>query len=177
MSQTAPEFSRTFNLDTIGTVPRSVSLLASDAECAALAMRFGLLSLAKLTATATLVTRGDAIAAEGRFTADVVQSCTASGDDVPAHHGEAFSIRFVSALSDGGASDEIELLADDCDTAEHDGQSIDLGEAVAQTLGLSLDLFPRSPVAAALLKKAGVLSDDEVESGPFAGLKGLFAKR
>ena len=176
MTGTMPEFSRCFSLDTIGTVPRSVSISATEAECAALAGRFGLVSLANLAATATLIIRGDAISAQGRFTADVVQSCTASGDDVPAQFDEAFSIRFIAILADGDATDEIELLADDCDTVDHDGQSVDLGEAIAQTLGLSLDPFPRSPVAAKVLKEAGVLSEEEVETGPFAGLKGLLGK-
>lgn len=175
MNETLSEFSREYRLDTIGTVPRSVSISASDAECAALAKRFGLVSLAKLEATATLTARGDAISARGRFSADVVQSCTASGDDVPTRFDEAFSVRFVAILAEGAASDEIELIADDCDTVDHDGQSVDLGEAVAQTLGLSLDPFPRSKAAAQLLKQAGVLTEDEVETGPFAALKGLFA--
>ncbi len=176
MSVAAPEFSRCFSLDTIGTVPRLVSISANETECAALAQRFALVSLANLTATATLIIRGDAISAQGRFKAEVVQSCTASGDDVPAQFDEAFSIRFVAILADDAASDEIELLADDCDTVDHDGQSVDLGEAIAQTLGLNLDPFPRSPAAAKLLKEAGVLSEDEVETGPFAGLKGLLGK-
>lgn len=174
MSGVPPEFSRSFSLDTIGTVSRSVSISANEAECAALAVRFALVSLATLSATATLVIRGDAISAEGRFKATVVQSCTTSGDDVPVQFDEAFSIRFVAIVGDG--DDELELLADDCDTVDHDGQSIDLGEAVAQTLGLSLDPFPCSPAAAKLLKDAGVLSEDEVEAGPFAGLKGLMGK-
>ena len=177
MSETPPEFSREYSLDTIGTVPRSVSISATIAESAALAKRFGLVSLANLHATATLIVRGDAISAQGRFTADVVQSCTASGDDVPADFDEAFSVLFVAPLSENSASDEIELLADDCDSVDHDGQSLDLGEAVAQTLGLSLDPFPRSKAAAQLLKQAGVLAEDDVETGPFAALKGLLGAR
>lgn len=177
MNETTPEFSRAYSLDTIGTVPRSVLIDATEGECARLALRFGLVSLANLTANATLIMRGDAISAQGRFTADVVQSCTASGEDVPTRFDEAFSVRFVAPLTEGGARDEIELLADDCDTVDHDDQSVDLGEAVAQTLGLSLDPFPRSKAAAQLLRDAGVLAEDEVESGPFAELKGLFAAR
>lgn len=166
-----------FSLDTIGTVARAVSLTASNAECVALAQRFGLVTLSKLEATATLIMRGDAIAAQGRFTADIIQSCTATGDDVPNHFDEIFLIRFVAMRTEDDASDEIELLADDCDSVDHDGQSLDLGEAVAQTLGLSLDPFPRSSAAAKTLKDAGVLSEDDAQSGPFAGLKGLLGGR
>jgi len=54
---------------------------------------------------------------------------------------------------------------------EHDGQAIDLGEAVAQTLALTVDPFPRSAGADAALSELGA-----EESGPFAGLKGLLGK-
>jgi hypothetical protein len=39
---------------------------------------------------------------------------------------------------------------------------IDLGEAAAETMALALDPFPRSPGAAAALKEAGVIGEDEV---------------
>lgn len=53
-----------------------------------------------------------------------------------------------------------------CDAMEHDGQAIDLGEAVAQTLGLSIDLFPRAPNADEVLRAAGILG--EADASPFA---------
>jgi len=56
----------------------------------------------------------------------------------------------------------------------HDGQLIDLGEAVAQSLGLALDPYPRSPNADALLKAAGVKREDE--AGPFGVLASLKEK-
>jgi uncharacterized metal-binding protein YceD (DUF177 family) len=170
------EFSRAFSLDTIGTTPRTVTIDASETECSALCKRFGLVALAKLTAQATLVQQGAAIVATGRFDAALTQCCIASAEDVPALIGEGFTIRFVAALADDSAPDEIELLADDCDSVEYDGQAIDLGEAVAQSLGLALDPFPRSAAAARILRDAGVLSEDEVVSGAFAGLKGLLQK-
>jgi uncharacterized metal-binding protein YceD (DUF177 family) len=53
----------------------------------------------------------------------------------------------------------------------HDGAVIDLGTAVADTLALSLDPYPRSATADAALKEAGVLS--ESEASPFAVLAKL----
>jgi uncharacterized metal-binding protein YceD (DUF177 family) len=170
------EFSRLFRLDTIGTQAQSVSIEATEAERAALSERFGLVALKALSAKATLVQEGKAVLATGRLGASLVQSCIASADDVPAMIGEPFTIRFVASLADDHTPDEHELLADDCDSVEYDGQVIDLGEAVAQTLGLALDPFPRSAEAARILREAGVLSEDEVETGPFAGLKGLLGK-
>jgi uncharacterized metal-binding protein YceD (DUF177 family) len=101
----------------------------------------------------------------------VVQACVASGDPVKARIDEAFSLKFVPEAD--GAEEELELDVEDVDTIDYAGSAIDIGEAVAETLALSLDPFPRSPDADAALKAAGVLSEDEVVSGPFAALKGL----
>ena len=50
----------------------------------------------------------------------------------------------------------------------HDGAAIDLGGAIADTLALSLDPYPRSAGAEAALKEAGVMSEEE--ASPFAVL-------
>ena len=78
----------------------------------------------------------------------VVQACIASDEPVPARIDEPFILRFVpeSTLAQG---DEIELSEADCDTLPYDGKVIELGEAVAETLALALDPFPRSPGAEA----------------------------
>jgi uncharacterized metal-binding protein YceD (DUF177 family) len=168
-----PEFSRPFSVDTIGTQVRIVEIAATPVECAALAARFGLVSVSRLEATGKLFAEGKAIIASGQLSADAVQSCIASAADVPVKIREPYLIRFVAALADDATPDEVELGEADCDTVEHDGHDVDLGEAVAQSFGLALDPFPRAPDAAAILKAAGVLSEDEVQVGPFAGLKGL----
>ena len=48
---------------------------------------------------------------------------------------------------------------------------IDLGGAIADTLALSLDPYPRSASADAALKEAGVLTEEQ--ASPFAVLAGL----
>lgn len=166
-----PEFSRRYSLAEIGATPRAVSIEASPEERAALARRFGLVSLDALSAEARLATVAQGIEAEGRLTAKLAQSCVATGRPLPATIEEPFRVIFVLETADAGA-EEIELDADDGDTMEHDGQAVDLGEAVAQTLALALDPFPRAPDADEALKAAGILQ--EGETGPFAKLKGLF---
>ncbi len=170
---TPPEFSRTYAVDTIGTQLRTVEIIASAAECAALATRFGLVSVGRLSAKGQLFAEGKMIIASGQLTADAVQSCIASAADLPVKIREPYRVRFVAALTDDATPDEVELDDADCDTVEHDGHDVDLGEAVAQSFGLALDPFPRAPDAAAILKAAGVLSEDDVRGGPFAALKGL----
>lgn len=167
----APEFSRLVRIDTLGEGDRRLAIEADDVERAALAIRFGLLALDSLAAEATLRREGDVILAEGRVTARATQACVASGGPVPADIDEAFSLRFVPEAEE--ATEEMELAIEDVDVIDYAGGAIDLGEAVAETLALSLDPFPRAPDAAAVLRDAGVLSEDEVATGPFAALKAL----
>jgi uncharacterized metal-binding protein YceD (DUF177 family) len=98
-----------------------------------------------------------------------VQACVVTGDPVPARIDQEFTVRFVPETTPD--ADEIELSAEDCDIMEHDGQQIDLGEAVAQSLGLALDPYPRSANAEARLREAGVKSEEE--AGPFGALAAL----
>jgi uncharacterized metal-binding protein YceD (DUF177 family) len=71
----------------------------------------------------------------------------------------------------GATDDEIELGEADCDTIFYDGGAIDLGTAIADTLALSLDPYPRSAGAEASLKEAGVLTEEQ--ASPFAVLAKL----
>lgn len=164
-----PEFSRTFRLDELGG-PRTVSIAAEEGERAALAARFGLTGIEKLEATAELARDGDTVTATGRLESEVTQACVASGEPVPARIVEGFALRFVPlrAESDG---DEIELAEGDLDQLDYEGSSVDLGEAVAQTMALALDPFPRAPGAEEKLRAAGVLAEED--AGPFAALKAL----
>lgn len=164
-----PEFSRTWPAAEIGDRERLLAIEATPDECAALAHRFALVTIGSLAATARLQRRADGIHAEGRITAEVVQSCVVTGDPVPARIDEPFKLRFVDDLAAEG--DEIELSAEDCDTVPIEHGMIDLGEAVAETLALTLDPFPRAPHADAALREAGVSDGSDV--GPFAKLKAL----
>ncbi len=166
-----PEFSRRFGLDTIGSIPRNVAIEASPEERAAVAARFDLVSLDSLTATATLVASAIGIETQGHFVADVVQNCVVTGDPVAAHLDEVFTLRFVAPDLLVGEVDEIELSDDDCDLIEMDAGGVDLGEAVAQTLGLALDPFPRSAAERAREDERKWVAGED--AGPFAGLKGL----
>lgn len=168
-----PEFSRCYALNIIGGVAQNVTIIAGMDERAALAKRFELAAIDHLAATATLVSNDAGITATGRLTASVIQNCAATDAPVAATVDEPFAIRFVGV--DDDVAGEIEIDSDDCDITQHDGAVIDLGEAVAQSLALALDPFPRSKDAAERLKQAGVTSEDEVVSGAFAGLKGLLS--
>lgn len=167
---TEPEFSRRIPLPEAGHGRRR-SIEADEGERQALARRFGIISIEALTADADFQEKAAGIEARGHLRADVTQSCVASGAPVAEAIDEPFHLLFTPANQPEG--DEIELSADDCDQMEHDGQAIDLGEAVAQTLALALDPFPRAPDAETVLAEAGVVPEGEEAKGPFAALKGL----
>ncbi len=168
-----PEFSRTFALDTLGTAPRSVAIEADAGERAALARRFELVSVESLRAKADLVVRAAGIDAVGTMEARVTQACVVTDEPVQATLEVPFSLRFVDPIALAAGEEEVELHDADLDVVAHDGGAIDLGEAVAQTLGLSLDPFPRSrnaPPEGESVWRAGP------DAGPFAALKGLLGE-
>ena len=171
-----PEFARPVRIDALGEGARPMTVEADAGERAALAARFGLVALDRLAAEAVLTRKGDMILAEGRVTARLTQACVASGTPLPAEIDEPFSLRFVPAVASGGdmAGEEMELDIEDVDTVEYAGGAIDLGEAVAETMALCLDPFPRARDADAVLREAGVLSEEEAAeaASPFAALKG-----
>jgi len=170
-----PEFSRLVRLDTLGAAPFTVTVEADAAERAALAARFGLIVVDRLSAEAALTRSGDSVTATGRLSAGVVQSCVATGEPVPALVDEEFKIEFRPAPGRTAAEEEVELSEDELDVTFYDGAAVDLGEAVAETLLLNLDPYPRCAAAEQALRAAGVKSEEEAraESSPFAVLKRL----
>jgi uncharacterized metal-binding protein YceD (DUF177 family) len=168
---TAPEFSRLVRIDTIGEAPRPMEIAAEEGERAALARRFGLLEIARLEAALTLSRRGDEIIVHGALAAAVTQACVASAEPVAAEVDGPFDILFRPQPDAAAADDEVELSESEMDVVFLDGTEIDIGEAVAETLALALDPYPRAPDADEALKAAGVKS--EAEAGPFGALAGL----
>ena len=172
----SPEFSRPVRVDTLGATPRHLSIGADEQERAALARRFGLVGIDKLSAEASLTRSGGDVVAAGSLTASVTQSCVASGEPVPAEVEEAFSIVFRPHPQGLSEEEEIELSEGELDVVFYDGAAVDVGDAVAETLSLSLDPYPRAPEAETVLREAGVKSEEEAApAGPLAGLKDLLA--
>ncbi len=165
-----PEFSHTTPLSEIGLKAVHHTLRASDSERAALAKRFGLIALDSLSAEVALSSDDIGIIATGSFAADVMQVCVVSGTPVAAHVAESFAIRFSPEPVFEPDSD-IELEVEEADSMFHDGRVIDLGEAVAQTLALAIDPFPRSPDAEEILQETSLT--DQTPTGPFAALAAL----
>lgn len=166
----AGELARIVKLDRL---PRAAVIVeASEAECAALARRFGLPSVQSLTAEIQLAERGAAIDARGRLRASFDQHCALSGEPFAASLDEAIAVRFVPAIALHAEDEEIEFASDAPDEIEYGGASFDLGEAVAQSFGLALDPYAVGPHAQTVRRAAAIL-DEAAASGPFAALASL----
>jgi len=166
-----PEFSYPLTLRQIDA--RTHHLEASEAECAALAKRFGLVAIKRLAADVELEKDGEAVDASGTLEAEIVQSCAVTGEDLPVSIREELSFRFVPESAVTG-EEEVELEAAELDEIPYSGEGFDLGEAVAQSLALAVDPYATGPGAEEARKTGGLL--DEEEAGSFAALKELKPK-
>jgi uncharacterized metal-binding protein YceD (DUF177 family) len=164
-----PEFSRLIDTRSIRNEP--VLLEANEAERAALAKRFGIVSISRLTAEVSLEPVKPTILAAGRLTAEIVQSCAISGEDLTVAVTEPLTLRFVPQRAPGLPNEELELDASELDEIEFSGTQFDLGEAVAQTLALAIDPFLEAPGADEFRRKSGFFGEDT--ANPFAALAKL----
>lgn len=163
-------FGHRLRLDSIRDGER-IELVAGESERQAIAERLRLASLDRFEAHVTLHRDGSRIRARGRIRAALRQSCVATGDPVAEHVDEPFEVAFLPEPQPSRPDEEVELAAEDCDVVFHDGAAIDLGTALADTLALSIDPYPRSASAEAALREAGVLAAEQ--AGPFAALAKL----
>lgn len=157
------EFHRPIPLDRIGTQGHDVTVEATRAECAALAVRMKLPAVHAVSCTFHLVRESrDVVAAHGVLRASITQTCVVSLEDFDTVVEEGFQLRFVPA---GEEAEDIDPEA--VDEVPFVGNRIDLGEAAAEQLGLALDPYPRSPGA------EPPEIEVDVAPHPFAGLAGL----
>jgi|SRR5579864_1372110 len=140
------EFSRPIDVHRLPPAGGAYEIVASPAECAALAKRFDLLTLDRLEARVQL----SALAAgfyrlSATLQADLTQPCVVTLEPVKSRVAEAFALLY------GAVDEQKEVVLDgNSETVEPiEGGMIDIGEAVAQQLSLALDPFPRAPGAPA----------------------------
>lgn len=162
-----PELSRV--IDRRQIMEKPVEITATETECAALARRFGLVRIDRLQATVQLTAKGDRIAAAGTLLADIVQTCAVSGDDLPAHIDAPLAFHFVPEQVI--EAEELDVAEEELDDIPYTGTAFDLGEAVAQSLALSIDPYAVGPDADRVRREKGLLEPGA--AGPFAALAAL----
>ncbi len=146
----------------------TVTVTASPAECAAIALRLGIVAVLALECRFTLRRGDDArrgeIVAEGDLRARVVQDCVVTLEPFEAPAGETFCVHFVSA---GTEIDDVDPEADD--EIPYEGDLVDLGEAAVEQLALALDPYPRGPEAGPIEALSPDADGPDIAS-PFAAL-------
>jgi uncharacterized metal-binding protein YceD (DUF177 family) len=157
------EFFRPLSLDRIGLTGLDITIEADPAERLALAERMQIPAVLGLSCTFHLIREGrDTVLARGVLRARVTQICVITLDEFDAPLEEVFQVRFVPS---GEESDEIDPDADY--EIPFEGNTIDLGEAAAEQLGLALDPYPRIPG----VEMPAV--EEEPDDHPFAALRRL----
>jgi uncharacterized metal-binding protein YceD (DUF177 family) len=160
-----PEFSRPFRAHDVGSLTRQQMIEAEPAERDALARRFGLVELERLTAALEFTRVAAGIRVTGQVHASGTQPCVATAEPVPFLLTERVALLLTEAGPDG---DDVELAENDLDTEPLDGDIIDMGEIAAQAMALALDPYPRSSLPA-----PDILSEEQarMNASPFAALK------
>lgn len=174
---TAPEFSHRVPVEKLSTRAQELVLEAGAEARAALAIRFDLIAIDRLAATLEMEKRGRGAFVSGQLDAEVVQRCAVSGEPVPARLSAPLALHFEPLDPVEG---DIELEPGALDTLPVEDGLIDVGEAVAQSLLLALDPYPRADEATLARVRAHLLSEEEAEAraaaakadaNPFAKLK------
>ncbi len=170
----APEFSRIVKLRP--HPPERLTLVAEEAERAALAQRFDIPDVRSLVAELAFDPDGAVLTARGKLAAELLQTCSVSGEDFPVRIDEVLDLRFVPLGSlDASEDEEVELDSDGPDEIEYEGETIDVGEAIAQSLGLAIDPYAEGPNADTARREAGI-TDDAAPRGPLAEALAKLAK-
>ncbi|MEW5729647.1 MAG: DUF177 domain-containing protein [Pseudomonadota bacterium] len=173
-----PEFSRPIRGEQVPMAGVEHDIEANEKERAALAERFGLLAVNRLTATVKVkpFRGGQLFRVTGRLSADVVQACVVTLEPVPAKVVEDFQVTF-GPESGEEEGDEVEISLEDEDFPDPMvGGIIDIGEVVAEHLALGLDPFPRAR-GAKVPKAFSEPEPAEEKPGPFAALARLRQKK
>lgn len=172
------DFSLKLPLAKLGSRAQPFHIEADKAARAAIAERFGLAALDRLVADLEVARAGGGVVVSGRFEADAVQSCIVSGEPLPVRVSEPIALRFEPDTALPGQ--EVELEAEALDVMALEGDSVDLAEAVAQSLLLALDPYPRAPDDVLERARRHLLSEEEAaeaearskaEASPFAKLR------
>jgi uncharacterized metal-binding protein YceD (DUF177 family) len=149
-------------------------LVANAAERAALARRFDIVALDHFAATVRLERRGRDILLSSDIVAELVQLCGVTLEPFTDRITDSAAVLYrrepppeTFAVED----EDYELLA---------GDTIDIGEAVAQQLSLALPAFPRAPGAIISTEELPVsvqlTADESIVPHPFAELAKLAKK-
>jgi hypothetical protein len=166
-----PEMSRLVAVDRIAPGGLTEHIVATDGERKALATRFDVVAIGELTGLLRLEPwRRGGVKITGRVDAIIVQTCVVTLDPFEVAVRDEISRYFAGRNAPGPAAAvlSVESLEEDAQEVVT-GASIDIGEVLAEALGLAIDPYPRKPGAKF---ESGDDSGQESgsDAGPFAAL-------
>lgn len=172
-----PEFSCIVDVRRLADAPAQLAIGAAEAQ--RLANRFAVEKIERAVADITYRSDGEAVHLEGHLSAEVTQNCVITLEPFVTRIDQPFHIRFEPSTDEQGRlsreaeeDDGFALDEEDCDTMFFTEGHFDIGEAIAQTLALALDPFPRGPNADAAASRHGLVTEVPKDS-PFAVLAQL----
>jgi uncharacterized metal-binding protein YceD (DUF177 family) len=163
-----PEFSRVITIARISQKGTEERLEAKPAERAALAERFDLIEIPALKAEIMLIQGPQqTIAATGLIEAEVIQRCVVTLEPISSRLAIDVDVTFAPQEANLNIDKAFKEMGLDDDFEFFSGGKIDIGELVAQQLGVSIDPYPRKANAALVVAEFG--GKDE-KRRPFAKL-------
>ncbi len=161
-----PELSRPLRVEKISANGVEESIVATPQEREALAVRFDLVEIKSLKANLAVLPKqaGMNFEVTGMLAAEVVQRCVVTLEPLPASIAQAIHIHFTAP---GFIDTSAERALDEEDIEPITDGIMDLGEVVAQHLGLALDPYPRKPGLPPVTAEFG---QPQAKISPFAKL-------
>lgn len=178
-SSVEPEFSLKLTTIDVPSNGTSIDFSADEETCAALARRFGILELSDLRGTAKVRPfRKHGLTLECRYRATVVQACVVTLEPVVQYVDDNFIRRWLPEhmIEPETSVDAREVLieAEGDDVPDPmEGNTIDIGEAIAEALALTIDPYPRKPGVAYSVSTEVPDGATEERPNPFAVLEKL----
>lgn len=161
----------TIRFSEVSRGPVKRTLEADELARARIARLLGLVSIESLTAELRLKPWMDGAEIDGRFSAEITQTCSVTADAFEESAGGEFVIRVLPPGSINAPRDDVDEIELDPEADDPpdvlDGEEIDLGAYVVEHLSLELDPFPRKPGAEFIAPK------DDADLSPFAALRAL----
>ncbi|WP_177236272.1 YceD family protein [Albimonas pacifica] len=158
----------------LGTEGITLAQKADSAERAALARRFGVAAVGRMSFEAQIRPAGDGWRVSGLARARVTQPCVVTLVDIAQEIEEPFSRLFLPGVEPAGIGDI--APNEDEDPPEPLGTRLDPAEMASEAVALAIDPYPRAP-GARFEGVGGAPAEEEETAGekkkPFSALAAL----
>jgi uncharacterized metal-binding protein YceD (DUF177 family) len=167
------------NLRQLSKAGRWFDLVATESECHELQTRLNVRTVNKVEAKYRVDPLGAraGLQVSGTITADVVQACIVTLEDVPEQITEEFAVRLINEVYAENQREQ-DLDPEDGDFEHYSGEFIDMSEVLTQYVSLALNPYPRVNTVSKdeeIVYSSGSGADNEADEKPhpFAELKKL----